>query len=227
MANQQCQFVQIPVEILTDDQITPTELRLYCILMKFGFEGTGYSQAGHGYLSKLVGCHKQTVAKSLKHLQELGYIEVKRIGLNRNDKIFCLKTVKNQKKIKSRSESKPVFKKSEPTSSPSISKNRTKKYRSSNATDSLVDGHAQMDSKNKYEEQIRLHKDDTEQFLQQIVDPCKPNLEKMFQAAHIIDSDSTQNTILVTSAPVRDFIQKFYKTKIEQIIGKEIRIVGS
>ena len=223
MSNQQCQFVQIPVEILRDSNITPIELKLYCILMKFGFEGTGHSQAGHGYLSKLVGCHKQTIAKSLKHLKELGYIEVERVGLNENDKIFCLKTVKNQKKTKSRSESKPVLKKPEPASSPSINNNRTKEYRSidHNSNGSL------MDSKTKYDQQIRIHKDETDRFLEDTSERFTPTYERMVQGTHIIDSDSSQSTLLVTSEIVRDFIQKHYKSKIEQMIGKEFRIVGS
>ena len=90
-------FVQLPSEILTDPDITALDLRIYAILMDFGRKGRGYSQIGHQYLGKLVGKHPKTVVKSIKRLAELGYITVERIGLNRNDRLRCKKTVKREK----------------------------------------------------------------------------------------------------------------------------------
>ena len=84
-----------------------------------------------------------------------------------------------------------------------------------------------MDSKTKYDQQIRIHKDETDRFLEDTSERFTPTYERMVQGTHIIDSDSSQSTLLVTSEIVRDFIQKHYKSKIEQMIGKEFRIVGS
>ena len=44
-------------------------------------EGAGYSQAGHRFLARKLDVHPQTIARSLKNLQEAGYISITRIGL--------------------------------------------------------------------------------------------------------------------------------------------------
>ena len=92
-------FVQLPSDLLTDRDVSATELRLYAILMDLGYKGRGYSQAGNRYLSKLANCHEKTVAKSLKHLEDLGWLRIVRIGLNRNNKIHCLRTVRKDKNV--------------------------------------------------------------------------------------------------------------------------------
>ena len=91
------QFIQLPVELLSDPQVSALELRLYAILLRYGLEGSGWSQAGHQLLGKNCNCHPKTIARCLKHLQVLGWITIERIGLNRNDKIRCLKTVQKKK----------------------------------------------------------------------------------------------------------------------------------
>lgn len=91
------QFIQLPVELLSDPQVSALELRLYAILLRYGLEGSGWSQAGHQLLGKNCNCHPKTIARCLKHLQLLGWITIERIGLNRNDKIRCLKTVQKKK----------------------------------------------------------------------------------------------------------------------------------
>ena len=115
-------FVQIPTEVLTDVRITPLQLRLYCLLMKFGYEGRGHSQCGHALLARFCHAHPQSIAKALKVLPRLGYISVDRIGLNKNDRIVCLKTYK---KDGGRSEPKSAVKNIRKGIDPSISKNRT------------------------------------------------------------------------------------------------------
>ena len=89
-------FVQIPSEILIDPEISALDLRIYCVLMDFGRRGRGFSQIGHKYLGRLVGKHPKTIAKSINRLAELGYISVERIGLNRNDRIRCRRTVQRE-----------------------------------------------------------------------------------------------------------------------------------
>ena len=95
-------FVQLPIEIIEDTAISPLELRLYLTLLRYGLESRGFSQAGHRFLAKKLGVHPQTIGRSIKNLEESGYISVEKICLNRNDKIRCLKTVKREKKKPSR-----------------------------------------------------------------------------------------------------------------------------
>lgn len=90
-------FIQIPVELLSDQQVSALELRLYAVLLRYGLEGAGWSQAGHQLLAKNCNCHPKTIARCLKHLQLLGWITIQRIGLGRNSKIRCLKTVQKPK----------------------------------------------------------------------------------------------------------------------------------
>lgn len=90
-------FIQIPVELLSDQQVSALELRLYAVLLRYGLESRGFSQAGHQLLAKNCNCHPRTIARCLKHLQALGWITIQRVGLNRNSKIRCLKTVQRKK----------------------------------------------------------------------------------------------------------------------------------
>ena len=90
-------FIQIPVELLSDSQVSALELRLYAVLLRYGLEGAGWSQAGNQLLGKNCDCHPKTIARSLKNLQALGWITIQRVGLGRNSKIRCLKTVQKQK----------------------------------------------------------------------------------------------------------------------------------
>ena len=120
-------FVQIPIELLDDTAISPLELRLYCILMRYGMEGRGYSQAGHRFLARKLDVHPKTIAISLNNLQEAGYISISRVGLNRNDKIRCLKTIKREKKEEIRRECTHSIKKEPGHSLPLLHNKRTNK----------------------------------------------------------------------------------------------------
>jgi len=91
------QFIQIPVELLSDRRVSALELRLYAILLRYGLEGRGFSQAGHRLLANNCSCHPKTIARCLKNLQSIGWITIERVGLNRNSKIRCLKTVQRPK----------------------------------------------------------------------------------------------------------------------------------
>ena len=90
-------------------------------------EGRGFSQAGHRFLAKKLNVHPQTIAISLKNLQEAGYISISRVGLNRNDKIRCLKTIKREKKEEIRSEPPHSIKKQPGHSPPLLHNKRTNK----------------------------------------------------------------------------------------------------
>ena len=127
-------FVQIPVEIISDPDITPLQMKLYCLLMRFGYEGRGHSQCGHALLARYCNAHPQSIARSLKSLQKLGYISIQRIGLNKPDKIFCLKTYKKD----GRSDQKAAIKNNRKGIAPTINKNRSTTNRSMGAVDNLV-----------------------------------------------------------------------------------------
>ena len=90
-------FIQIPVELLSDRRVSALELRLYGILLRYGLESRGFSQAGHRLLANNCSCHPKTIARCLKNLQSIGWITIERVGLNRNSKIRCLKTVQRPK----------------------------------------------------------------------------------------------------------------------------------
>ena len=119
------QFIQIPVELLTDPQVSALELRIYGILLRYGLEGSGKSMAGHRLLAKNCNCHTRTIAKSLKNLQSLGWITIRRRGLNLNDEIRCLKTIKKPKPNKL----KAAHQETASCSGPSIIDKRKKRYR--------------------------------------------------------------------------------------------------
>ena len=101
-------FVQLPSEILIDPEISALDLRIYAICMDFGRKSRGFSQIGNRHLGRLVGKHPKTIAKSIKRLTELGYIKVERIGLNRNDRLRCKKTVKRDNAQKLRKPTQAV-----------------------------------------------------------------------------------------------------------------------
>jgi len=119
------QFIQIPVELLTDPQISALELRIYGILLRYGLEGSGRSMAGHRLLARNCNCHTRTIARSLKNLQSLGWITIKRRGLNLNDVIRCLKTVQRPKPDKPKSS----YQETSSSQGPSIIDKKDKRYR--------------------------------------------------------------------------------------------------
>ena len=67
----------------------------------------------------------RTIARSLKNLQSLGWITIKRRGLNLNDEIRCLKTVQKPKPDKP----KGSYQETSSSQGPSIIDKRKKRYR--------------------------------------------------------------------------------------------------
>lgn len=215
-----CSFVQILSELTTDPNITAVEFRLYTILMDLGLKGRGFSQAGHSYLAHLCNCHPKTIAKSLKRLREQGYISIERVGLNRNDKIRCLKTVKRRK------DNKVPIKKDTPKVVPSIIDKRTN-------TD-IEHRSAEPDS---IEEQKRPYNElDTEdiQIDQEATNACHKSLQDAlspktyttwFNGVEVIEtSDNHLEMKLNTGILGYDFIQEHYLQDIETILGRQVSL---
>ena len=127
-------FVQLPSEILIDPNISALDLRIYAICLDFGRKSKGFTQIGHQHLGRLVAKHPQTIAKSIKRLTKLGYIKVERIGLNRNDRIRCQKTVRRENSTEVRSERVGKIKETSQHSVPHlVDKRKKKRYKEPSA----------------------------------------------------------------------------------------------
>ena len=213
-------FVQIPSELLTDKTVSPLELRLYCVLMDLGFKGRGYSQAGHQYLGKLLDTHPQTIAKSLKKLSQLGFICVERVGLNRNDKIRCLKTVQKEKRSEPRSSvkytgshichstnRKKIIKTiEEPAISESVEKSKT-----------IPPNPARVANVNIYEDRTKALQNGLEQATRQ-----KSYDFWLKDLAIVGESEEMTISVGKTSCTEYDWVVNNYKSLIEQVAGKPV-----
>ena len=221
-------FVQIPSELLTDPKISALDLRIYCILMDFGRKARGYSQIGHKYLGRLVGKHPQTIAKSLKKLTELGYIDVERIGLNRADRIRCRKTVPNQNPTERRSKIKKTSRQS-----PHLLQDRsTKKIYKTNhsnpqATTDLIDD---LRGSGKASEGFKLeailkHQPLTDRLSDRLNMALRPaSVECWFKDMAVISDDDDTTTISVGRNQV-NWIQEHYSKLLDKTAGKKVNIV--
>ena len=235
-------FVQIPVEIISDPNITPLQMKLYCLLMRFGYEGRGWSQCGHALLARYCNAHPQSIAKSLKALQTLGYISVQRIGLNKPDKIFCLKTYKKD----GRSDTKPNIKNKRKGIAPSISKNRSTTNRTMGHVDNLVQngktntdigsvddplkpsvalpiGHITTQIKPPTKE----HQPLTNELKQRVANSVRPaSYSYLFKDLIVVENGSDKLTISAQrDAFSTDFIKKNYEKVLKQLADKPIELI--
>ena len=215
------EFVQAPKEILSDRNITAIELRLYLILMEYGFE-RGYSQAGHKLLSHRANCHVKTVAKSLKRLQELGYITIERIGLNRPDKIRAKKTVKRDKnkpnEVRSRRESKLPIKTSPPKVVPTIV-DRIKNY-----TD-IEEKPPQIHSGKTEDDKVKSPYLAEQDVIRGITTTIRGRETSLLPDCVVIDSNTSEITVKIPSAPIRDYVKRYQTPLIENVVGKKVQIL--
>ena len=210
-------FVQIPSELITDTSVSPLELRLYILLMDLGFKGRGFSFAGHKYLGKLLDSHPQTIAKSLKNLCELGWIKVTRVGLNRNDKIRCLKTVQKEKR------SEPPVSIKNKGSHIGHSINRINKEK-------IIEGTIQKTTVDKYKTTpptpipIPKYKDDTRQLLSLIEKAIQPkSYSYWFQDKITIPYvDETSINISCLNNTNIKWLKSHYTDILNKITGKKV-----
>ena len=228
-------FVQIPIELLDDPAISPLELRLYCILMRYGMEGRGWSQAGHRFLGQKLGVHPKTIAISLNNLQEAGYISISRVGLNRNDKIRCLKTIKREKKEEIRRECTHSIKK-EPGHSPPLLHNKRTNKRDISGGIKMAPKYT--DENNPYIPYIPLKTDEiitpvhenqaeTAEILAEIKKKLRKRIfEGWFDGKIAISySDSKRIEVNCIGDFEKEWLKDNYKSLIERISGKKVSFV--
>jgi len=229
-------FVQIPSELLTDPKISALDLRIYVICMDFGRKGRGYSNIGHKYLGRLVGKHPKTIAKSIKNLTDQGYIVVDRIGLNRNDRIRCQKTVRRSSD-KQKSDGTPTIPQgSQPTLPSSIRDRSTKKIykgktynRASNTptTTDLKSSEALPDPlRSSIDiEAIHKHQPLTDRLSDRLNMALRPaSVECWFKDMAVISDDDASMTISVGRNQV-DWIDEHYSKLLDKAAGKKVNIV--
>ena len=225
-------FVQIPSELLTDPAISALDLRIYCILMDFGFKGgRGFSQIGHKHLGKLVGVCPGTIARRIKHLTQVGYISVSRTGLNRNDKIRCLKTVR-------RNEHSRQIKNKQPRSTPHLLDKKKKLLDRSRSPDSdwsktdiepsqtFTDTHQQA----RTLEAIELHSERTKTLLTRLRDDLRPqSFRSWFEDVFVAGETEDQVEICTPKGRyAANWIRENLTAELAQlteIAGKEVVIV--
>lgn len=218
-------FIQIPVELLTDPQVSALELRIYGILLRYGLEGSGRSMAGHRLLARNCNCHTSTIARSLKNLQSLGWITIRRRGLNLNDEIRCLKTVKKPKPNKLKAAHQ------EPASSqvPSIIDKRKKRYRRDRVT--LTDiqrtppGQPQGSASKPGCAKNRMVQEELKEVQATLTTTLEENIRKAglywFQDAIVTDDTADALTISVGNDHV-GLVQEQYSGLLDKLMSKKV-----
>ena len=220
-------FVQLPSQILVDPEITALDLRIYAILMDFGRKSRGFSQIGHQHLAKLTGTHPRTVGQSLKRLTMTGYVTVERIGLNRNDKIRCQKTV-------SRTGSKPTLKNVTPAALPHLIDIKKKRDRTSppgldKPSPAAKPSQASPDTARQVitTEAIQRHSGKTNTLLNQLRQDLRPqSMKAWFEDINIVSEDDDQVEIYTPKGRyAADWISDNYIGKLTKMAGKDVKIV--
>lgn len=231
------QFIQIPVELLDDPAISAVEFRLYSILLRYGLEGNGFSQAGTTLLSKKLKCCQQTVTRSLKNLAAAGYISIERIGLNRNNRIRCHRTVKRNKSNANRISQKPSIKKAEECIAPHCSDINYKKDRrptlqnpiNSTANPPPPPGEpvdtaspsSQADSR-VVEERFSQAQ---ERFEQAIADNLRPASLHWFQNAVVVE-DQADNVRISLGNDHVEWVESQYLNLLNRVVGKNVCLIS-
>lgn len=234
-------FVQLPSEILLDPDITALDLRIYAICLDFGRKSRGFTQIGHQHLGRLVGKHPATIAISIKRLTELGYIKVERIGLNRNDRIRCQKTVQRETRTLCTDK---IKKPTQPQVPHLVDKSTKEKYKEPpeiltptepkptpyEPPQASSDPHQQA----KPSKDISIHSGTsaciktTEIILNQLRDDLAPrSFTTWFKDISVENETDNQIEILTPKGLyVADFIKSNYLAKLMDITGKDVVIVA-
>lgn len=215
-------FVQLQSQIITDKNISPLELRLYLYLLDVGRKGRGYSMCGHKWLGNIIGCHPQTIAKSLKNLCRFGYISVERIGFTENDKIRCLKTVKPQ----SKSECKNSNMNQRKHITPSIIDRKKNKEIEHRSPASDVDKLEKRPSQTSNTPQKRIDPQRTisvQERLQTHIQ--RRSYDLWFSSLEVVESEENITEMRLNTGEIGyDHIKNHYMEKLEEIIGGEVKI---
>ena len=224
-------FVQLPSEILSDPNISALDLRIYAICLDFGRKSKGYTQIGHQHLGRLVGKHPQTIAKSIKRLTELGYIKVERIGLNRNDRIRCQKTVRRE----NRSERIGKIKETTQHSVPHlVDKSTKKRYKEPSA---ILPANQSKQANNRPKTlpdqprstqtlaDIKSHQPLTDRLSDQLSQAIRPaTFSNFFKNMAVIEAD--EGSITISVGHQVDWIEKHYSDLLAKVADKKVNIVS-
>ena len=73
------QYVVMPIEVLQNEELSPSEKILYCYLTLFRKGVCFQSNAG---IEKMTGLQEKTISRGLKKLSELGYIYIEYVNGN-------------------------------------------------------------------------------------------------------------------------------------------------
>ena len=73
------QYVVMPIEVLQNEELSPSEKILYCYLTLFKKGVCFQSNAG---IEKMTGLQEKTISRALKKLSELGYIYIEYVNGN-------------------------------------------------------------------------------------------------------------------------------------------------
>jgi len=230
-------FVQLPSEILIDPDLTALDLRIYAICMDFGRKSKGFTQIGHQHLGRLVGRHPQTIAKSIKRLTALGYIKVERIGLNRNDRIRCQKTVRRENSTEVRSERVYKVENTTQHSVPHLVDKSTKK-RYKGPSDILTSNEPKPIPHNPSQafpyplrspitlEAVVKYQDITDRLSDQLYNALRPaSYEYWFKNMAVIDDDDDLMTISVGHNQI-DWVKEHYVELLDKMVEKKVNIVS-
>jgi hypothetical protein len=77
-------FTQVPNILLIDKRLTHIDFRLYCLLLKYSWQD-GQCFPGQERLANDLNCKPITIKRSIKHLEWLKFIRVKRLGQGKSN----------------------------------------------------------------------------------------------------------------------------------------------
>jgi len=214
-------FAQVLTEVIADKRLSATEFRLYAALLDFGFKGRGHSDCGHAFLGKYLGVHPQTIARALRHLKELGYIEVQRIGLKKKDRIRCLITPKKEKV----SERQRSNNNEHQRSLPSINR-YNKKSIDAGKPNPIVDNSKNGVVEKPKEPDKKVDRETTEAVEKRLQVHINPkSYDTWLKGLEVAEcSNDTLQIRLVNSPVVYDWVEKHYLDDIEKILGKTVKL---
>ena len=216
-------FAQVLTEVIADKRLSAIEFRLYAALLDFGFKGRGHSDCGHDFLGRYLGVHPKTIARALRHLSELGYIEVQRMGLKRKDRIRCLITPKKENVRERQCSIKRE--RQRPIKYNIIDKN--KKIIDTSKPTPIVDNsknggnHKPKDPDRKIDQQetIACHG-----LLQDQISP--KSYDTWLKGLEVAESSDDKLKIRLAGSFISyDWVEKHYLTQMQEILGKKVQLV--
>lgn len=91
-------YVKVPLSAVEDDELSPIELRVYCIILMFADECGGCCFESNRLLGELIGRDARTVQHAIQKLIHRRYIAVEYTNNTQRD-IYPQKLPKGRKKL--------------------------------------------------------------------------------------------------------------------------------